>query len=299
MFGYSIALGGLIYYKIGGDKAQAAYSKLTGDENSTFNRFRRSLWAKVGAGVLVIFVVLAMAHGLSRGKGIDIASTHTGLSGVPDPEMVDAYNPETEVPGDTHGLESWNGVDTHPTHYSTDVMDNPTHYAADVMDNLPPTHPLDIVIYISPSSDSGTLTIFEEILLQPTMSALTPRIIAYGEAHPYLQVTQQIQLNGIASPSVAYMDYISNHYDSLAEHTIFLHTDVDARHLPTTIASRYTSRTGVAELSQGEYSVCGCTECIDSTHGHLTKTDELYALTNQDVCSSTQQLLVHPILIQN
>ena len=47
----------------GPEQAHAAYLKLAGDENSTFNRFRRSLWAKVGGGVLIIFVVLAMAHG--------------------------------------------------------------------------------------------------------------------------------------------------------------------------------------------------------------------------------------------
>jgi len=93
MFGYSIALGGLIYYKIGGQQAQAAYMKLTGDENSVFNRFRRSLWAKIGAGVLGIFIVFAIAHGFSRGIGVDISSMHTGLTGAPDPEMVDCkYN---------------------------------------------------------------------------------------------------------------------------------------------------------------------------------------------------------------
>lgn len=293
MFGYSIALGGLIYYKIGGEQAQAAYTKLTADENSTFNRFRRSLWAKVGAAVLVLFVIFAMAHGFSSGRGIDIAATHTGLTGSPEPEMVDAYNSAMDELGEVAaGLGSFDGIDTHPTHYGSEET-HPTHYTTDVMDNILTSHPLDIVIYISPSSDNDSLSIFEEILLQPTLSTLGPRIITYGEAPAHFPFHQHVQLTGINSPSAAYADYISNHYDSLAEHTIFLHTDVDARHLPTTIASRYNARTGVVELSRGEYSVCRCVDCVDSSSNtHLTKTDELYALTNESVCSSTQQLLV-------
>jgi Protein of unknown function (DUF3431) len=303
MFGYSIALGGLIYYKIGGEQAQAAYTKLTGDENSTFNRFRRSLWAKVGAVFLALFVVFAMAHGFSSDKGIDIASTHTGLTGVPEPEMVDAYNSAMEELGEVSaGLGSFDGINTHPTHYSNEETypshyasedDHPTHYTTDVMDNIPTSRLLDIVIYISPTSDNDSLTIFEEILLQPTMSTLGPRIITYGEVRANFPVHQHVPLTGIGSASAAYADYISNHYNSLSEHTIFLHTDVDARHLPTTISSRYNARTGVVELSRGGYSVCRCVECVDSlSNTHFTKTDELYALTNENVCSSTQQLLV-------
>ena len=39
--GYTIALGGLIYYKIDDVRVQAASLKLPGDKNSTFNRRRR------------------------------------------------------------------------------------------------------------------------------------------------------------------------------------------------------------------------------------------------------------------
>jgi hypothetical protein len=283
MFGYSIALGGLIYYKIGAEQAQAAYMKLTGDQNSTFNRFRRSLWAKVGAGVLMIFVVLAMAHGLSAGSGIDTSRSSTGLTGVPDPEMVDAYNSESDGPygGEAHGLESWDRVET------------PTHYSTDVMDEFPSSHPLDVVIYISPSPGNNTLSAFEDILSQPSLLSLNPRVIAYGDATSFTSVTREIPLGRISSPAAAYMDHIASNYDGLADHTIFLHTDVDIHHLPAIIASKFTSFTGVAELSQGEYSVCGCLECVDSTHTPLTRTEELYALTHEDVCSSTQSLLVY------
>ena len=62
IFGYTIALGGLIYYKIDDEQATVAYMKLIGDDNSTFSRFRRSKLAKVGSGVLVIFVVWAIVE---------------------------------------------------------------------------------------------------------------------------------------------------------------------------------------------------------------------------------------------
>jgi len=97
MIGYSIALGGLIWYKIGGDQAYAAYTKLAGDENSTFNRFRRSLWAKVGAGVLILFVVFALFHGLTRGQGYDSAAVDTSLTGTPQPIILNTKELELHL----------------------------------------------------------------------------------------------------------------------------------------------------------------------------------------------------------
>ena len=285
MFGYTIALGGLIYYKLGGEQAQAAYMKLAGDENSTFNRFRRSLWAKVGAGVLVVFVVLAVAHGFSQGQGIDTAASSTGLTGVPEPEMVDSYNPITpldDTPGATVG-GGWDHDHVHtPTHYTTDVIDDheATRYA------------LDMVVFVSPSSANTTLFAFQELLELPAVARHQPRVISYGDVHSMIPGARQIHSTKVASASAAYMDYISNHYETLASHTLFLHTDVDVIHLQTNIASKFTARTGVADLSQGGYSVCSCLECVDSKHAHLTKTQELFALTNQNICTESDRLLV-------
>jgi hypothetical protein len=274
MFGYAIALAGLIYYKVGGDQAQAAYAKLTGDENSLFNRIRRSLWAKIGVVVLLIFILVAMARGFSGGNGYDMASTKTGLTGVPDPEMVDAYH---------HGdLENWEPGST------------PTHYTDESYDEIPSSHPLDVVIFVSPSSDNATFVSFQHILSLPSISALNPHVIVYGDASssPF-PVAKEIPLGTFTSASAAYLDFISNSYDALASHTLFLHTDVDVQHIQATVAARFTSKTGVAELSQGGYSVCTCMDCVDTkTHASLTKTAELYALTNQNICSSSDRLLV-------
>lgn len=279
MFGYTIALGGLIWYKIGLEQAQAAYIKLTADENSTFNRFRRSLWAKIGAGVLVVFVVLAMAHGFTRG-GIDTAATKTGLTGVPEPEMVDAYSGEGVRTDDTVG--GWDDSGSSGMHYASDIV---------------PTHPLDVVIYVpSTSSENTTLDTFQHVLSLPMISALNPHVIVYADSHiSTIQVSQFVPLGQIRSASAAYLHYIRGHYDMLAEQTMFLHTDVDAQQVMSTVESRYSPRTGVVELSQGGYGVCACVECVDvfqQQRTHLSKVDELYALTNENICSTTEQLLV-------
>jgi hypothetical protein len=313
MFGYAIALAGLIYYKIGGEQAHAAYKRLTGDDDSTFNRFRRSLWAKIGAGVLVIFVILAMVHGLSHGRGFDTASTQTGLTGNPEPETMDAYNPmDSSMESDlAHDLDP---VDLSGSHYETGVVDDVVHHNGGHGDTASthhsdenhaspdyttgivhdpshnPTHALDVVLYIAPGTDNSTIGIFEEILTHPSIS--TPRVIAYGHEAPTFPVDRFIQLTSIISPSLAYLDYITLHYDELPEHTIFLHTDVDARHLPSTILSRYRAETGVAELSAGGYTVCRCLDCLDSLQSSLPKASELFALTNQNICSASERLLV-------
>jgi Protein of unknown function (DUF3431) len=306
MFGYAIALAGLIYYKIGGEQAHAAYKKLTGDDDSTFNRFRRSLWAKIGTGVLVTFIVLALMHGLSRGRGIDTASTQTGLTGNPEPEMVDAYNPpiDSEMGYDeAHDLSNFDPSGSSGSHYETGVVGDVTHhtgtedqpsphYTTGVVHDVSyrPTHPLDVVLYIAAGTSNATIATFEEILTHPSIS--TPRVIAYGHETPSFGVDRFVQLNSIISPSLAYLDYITTHYDELPQHTIFLHTDVDARHLPSTILTRYRAQTGVAELSAGGYAICNCLDCLDSLQSNLPKASELYSLTNQNICSANERLLV-------
>jgi hypothetical protein len=277
MFGYTIALSGLIWYKIGGEQAQAAYMKLTSDENSALNRFRRSLWARIGSAVLVVFVVLAMAHGFTHG-GIDTAPTKTGLTGAPEPEMVDAYMDEgvltDDVPGDWRPSSS-------AIHYTSDMG---------------PTHALDVVVYVPGTSHSATVDQFHQILSLPAIAALDPHIIVYSNSRiSELQVNQFVPLGQIRSASTAYLHFIESHYDALAEHTLFLHSDIDTQHIMTTVEHRFRPRTGVVELSQGGYGVCTCLGCVDVFHAQrtrLTKADELYALTNQNVCSATDQLLV-------
>src|SRR5579859_4586467 len=219
MFGYAIALGGLIWYKIGADQAHAAYQKLTADENSPLNRFKRSLWAKIGAGVLFLFVLSAMAHGFSRGRGIDTSSSHTGLTGAPDPEMVDAYYP-VESP-ETWGQPSpWDDT-THPTHYTNEGS----------------AHLLDIVIYVpSASLENSTMEMVSEVLQVPLVQRSSPHIIAYSVAPlaDDIIVTQSVSLASLNSASAAYLHYMSSHYENLADHTMFIHTDIEAGHIAST-----------------------------------------------------------------
>jgi len=326
MIGYSIALGGLIWYKIGGDQAYAAYTKLAGDENSTFNRFRRSLWAKVGAGVLILFVVFALFHGLTRGQGYDSAAVDTSLTGTPQPDMVDAYNPEYEgigtsseyvsdipshdmVPGNaldggTEGLD-WDDYeenlpptahyDAPSTHYDTPSTHHDSSSSSGSnygTQDLPATRPLDIVIYV-PSNQNNSFTVLESIFSLPSLSAQHPHIVAYTNNYPEIQVAQHIPLtSSLNSPSAAYAHYIMNNYENLAEQTVFLHSNIDVRLVETTISARFTPRTGVADLSPNGYDVCTCMDCVDVHHEHLTKTDELYALTNSQICLPQDQLLV-------
>jgi hypothetical protein len=283
MFGYSIALAGLIYYKVGAEQAHAAYLKLTADENSTFNRFRRSLWAKIGAGVLIIFVLLAMAHGFSRRNMLDTARVHTGLTGAPDPEMADSRYPET---GTSHN-EMYN-----PGKWDDEIDAPSTHYMPDV-DETPTIHSLDVVIYISPQAESSTIKFFQDTLSLPAISALMPHVFAYGSENPTFPVQRQHQ--AISSSSVAYLEYISTHYDTLPQHTIFLHTDMIDSHNLSFVTSRFSSRTGVAELTLNGYAECTCMDCLDTEHTPLTRTDELYALTNRNICSPSEKLLVGSI----
>ena len=277
MFGYAIALGGLIWYKLGGEQAQAAYLKLAGDENSTFNRFRRSLWARIGAGLLGVFVFLAVVHGfVPRGQGLNTASTKTGLTGAPEPEMVDAYNVAS------HAFESWDSEESSSTHYSGNV----------------PTRALDIIIYHPSPAGKNTLALseFKLVFRSESVAGLSPHIISYSDDQFLdIEVSQSVTVGTIKSASAAYLHYISNQYDSLPEHTVFLHTNIDdASHISSVMANRFQSRTGVVELSPIGYGVCNCIDCISPFNSAtpLAKTDQLYALTNTQICSASDKLLV-------
>ena len=277
MFGYAIALSGLIWYKIGAEQAQAAYMKLTSDENSAFNRFRRSLWAKIGAGLLGVFIFLAIVHGfVPRGQGVDTSATKTGLTGAPDPEMVDAYNGAVHEP--SHAYESSGS--------SSGVL----------------TRALDIVIYHPSSADKNALALsqYKQILSLEGIAKLSPNVIGYSyETFPGFPITKTVAMGSIKSASAAYLHYLSNHYDSLAEHTLFLHTDVDATHISSIIANRFQPRTGIVGLSPTGYGVCNCLDCVSpfTSATLLAKTDQLHALTNPQICSSADKLLVpYPLL---
>lgn len=73
---------------------------------------------------------------------------------------------------------------------------------------------------------------------------------------------------------------------------MFLHSNIDVRLVETTISARFSPRTGVADLSPNGYDVCTCMDCVDVHHEHLTKTDELYALTNSQICLPQDRLLL-------
>ena len=68
MFGYTIALGGLIYYKVDRTTVDAAYSKLLGDKNSTFDQlrlqlrpqFRRTKLKHVVGGVCIAIAIIVV-----------------------------------------------------------------------------------------------------------------------------------------------------------------------------------------------------------------------------------------------
>jgi hypothetical protein len=226
----------------------------------------------------MVFVLFAMIHGFDSGHGVAIIPTaDAGLSGVPGPEVLDTYR----------GSEDSPVPEERPNHFSSGG-----HFETEIVSNR-----LDIVLFISPSTQSASLVAFEDLFSQPILSSLSPRIVTYGHGEPVIMSAQHIQMEIITSASAAYMHHITTHYNTLAEHTLFLHTDVNPSGLSSTISERFIPRTGVTEITSGGYGTCNCLDCIDSYNMQLSKTDELYALTNQNICSTDDRLLVYPFFL--
>src|SRR5438270_805046 len=157
---------------------------------------------------------------------------------------------------------------------------------------------LDIIIYHpSPAGKNAlALSVFKLVLTSESIAALSPNIISYSDDQSLgIEVSRSVTVGTIKSASAAYLHYISNHYDSLPEHTVFLHTNIDdASHISSVIANRFQSRSGVVELSPTGYGVCNCMDCKSPFNSatSLAKTDQLHALTNTQICSASDKLLV-------
>ncbi len=267
MFGYSIALGGLVYYKLGFEGIKQGYEKLAGGQTglpkSTADLRALPVWKKIAGILAVVGVVLTIG-----------ASMHPTSQGY--------------------------------LHSSTDRITESLPNLPN-MPSLPSSpfkmgkRDLDLVFTMSSEQLSALSTKFELIRSSPVIASRKPKTIIYltnanvnaQDVKRVLGVDSVIALSSDIPEESVYLNHIINEYDNLAKHTIFAHAGFrETEQVIKRISTGLTDRTGVMDLGT-RYASCDCNNCTDPwTDSEVWRQiPQLYSMANKAVCPDTGLLL--------
>lgn len=266
MFGYSIALGGLVYYKLGADKLREGYTKLRKDGSMAWQNFGNSYPALrkatlIGAGILVVLLGLGTFYGKSSST-----AEYTGVR-LPDssailPGIIPASTPDQ---------------------------------------SYKPTRKLDIIISMNSEIPSKVGFGLKQIKAITAFTGLDPHVVVYFKDPKLDQVYIQSQTGAAAVRKVGttggddstYLTHIVEQWDDLAEHTLFLNADFkDIAKVSGRIEDFYKPNTGVLSLG-ARYGSCHCESCKDpwGSKENLSRVPEIFSTVYSELCPPSSVLL--------
>ncbi|KAG0643949.1 triose-phosphate transporter family-domain-containing protein [Tuber brumale] len=252
-FGYSIALSGLLYYKLGADKISEQYAHLRGLQLGTGSLTNRRL--RIGTASLFTVIVLGtMYHGRYPTRD----TTSVGVQ----------------------------------TSYSSPRF---------IPNNRVSRSRLDIVISMLQENTQTIHDQVEEILSLPQLSNLETRVVVYSMDKTADLVSLIKETGADAAESIpdigretgAYLHHILKHWDNLADHTLFLHPDIeDFDHVKARIEDFFLPSTGVLSLGFG-HAECSCNECRDPwvSADTWTRVPQIFSAVYGELCPGTSILL--------
>ena len=143
----------------------------------------------------------------------------------------------------------------------------------------------------------------------PSITELNPRVIVYSKgmeaasnATSSMALKEQLgadilyTLPNVGRESDTYLAHIVEHYDELADHTMFLQAQIEnLEGIQGLVHTHFRPSLGV--MSFGYYSECSCDACVSPLNGNPDPTygfkriPQLYALFNEDFCPPTGLLL--------
>lgn len=260
MFGYSIALGGLIYYKLGSDMLKDRYTKLRADGSLVWQKFGNKNPALrkamiIGATVLFMLLGLGMLYGQddkavvynedNSPPGVISAST-PDLSYTPTRKLDIVITMNTETPSKVDfGLTQIKGI--------TAFADLDPHV---------------IIYFRDPKSDM--------LYIQEQTHAAAVK-----------------KLGPIGGDDDTYLSHIVEQWDDLAEHTLFLNSGFeDLPKVEGRIEDYFKPSTGVLSLSSG-YRSCSCKSCEDpwDSKEDLSRIPQIFAAFYSEICPISNVLL--------
>lgn len=264
--GYSIALGGLVYYKLGADILRDRYTRLRTDGSLAWQKFGndypvlRKVTATI-ATVLLVFLGLVALYGRDDNSGGDVEAR------LPDSLTV----PPGAIPVSTPDL------------------------------SYTPARRLDIVITMDAEIPSKVGFGLRQIKGITAFTGLDPHIVIYfrDPKSDMLYIQQQTnaaavrKLGPTGGDDDTYLSHIVEQWDDLAEHTLFLNggfknlPEVEAR-----IEDYFRPSTGVLSLGSEYRSYpCGLYKDPWGSKGGLSRIPEIFAVVYSEICPTSHILL--------
>lgn len=264
MFGYSIALGGLIYYKLGADMLGDRYNRLRAEGSLAWQKFGNNYPVLrkatiISATVFLVFLAFRTLYGQD--------DSNAGYT--------DARYPNLILPGAIP-------VSTPDLSYT-------------------PTRKLDIVITMDTEIPSKVGFGLKQIKGITAFAGLDPHVVIYfrDPKSDMLYIRQQTgaaavkKLGPAGGDDDTYLSHIVEQWDDLAEHTLFLNGGFkDLPKVEGRIEDYFKSSTGVLSLGSG-YRSCPCGLCEDpwGGRGGLSRIPEIFAAVYSEICPTSHVLL--------
>ncbi|KAG0137860.1 triose-phosphate transporter family-domain-containing protein [Tuber indicum] len=277
LVGYSLALGGLVLYRLGVDKIQEQYQRIRNDGSNAWEEFgakhptRRK--ASIGGAAALILI---MALGVMFGTGkTEIQSVP--LEGGESSEVV-------YVPQNPNMVE----------------QNGPFPVATLDMKYQPPRR-LDIVVSMYKEHPAAVGQALEAIKRLPGFGGLNPNTIVYFKDPNADQriVYYETKANAVrklgarGGSNAAWLTHIIDMWDELAEHTIFLDGSFqNLERMAERIYDYYGPETGILSLAPS-LSRCACHQCKDpfGTEESWYRIPEIFASFNGGFCPAGYVLL--------
>ncbi|PWW74757.1 TPT-domain-containing protein [Tuber magnatum] len=275
--GYSIALGGLVVYRLGAGKIQEQYQRLHNDGSNAWEEFgeKHPTRRKVSIGGAAA-LILVMALGVMFGTGkTEIQSVP--LEGGGSSEVV--YVPQNP---------------------STEEQSGPFPIPTLDMKYQPPRK-FDIVVSMYKEHPTAVGQALEAIKRLPGFGELNPNTIVYFKdpnadqriVHDETKANAVRKLGTRGGSSAAWLTHIIDMWDELAEHTMFLDGSFqNLERMAQRIYDYYGPETGMLSLAPS-LGRCACHGCKDpfGTEESWYRVPEIFASFNGEFCPAGDVLL--------
>lgn len=277
LVGYSLALGGLVLYRLGADKIREQYQRIRNDGSSAWEEFgsKHPARRKVSIGGSAA-LILIMSLGVMFGTG------KTEIQSVP-----------------LEGGESSEVVYV-PQNPDTVEQSGPFPVARLDMKYQPPRR-FDIVVSMYKEHPTAVGQALETIKRLPGFGELNPNTIVYFRnpnadqryVHDETKANAVRKLGTRGGSSAAWLTHIIDMWDELAEHTMFLDGSFqNLEKMASRIYDYYGPETGMLSLSPS-LSRCACHQCKDPFGAEESwyRVPEIFASFNGDFCPAGDVLL--------
>lgn len=258
MFGYSIALGGLVYYKLGADKLREHYMKLRSDSSEAWEKYSKKypIWRKAAMAGGVLFFILLIFGGFRYASAPTKVDHGINAGGVPAPNPAKGGNQKRDL-------------DIVVSYYNENPQE--VRKTLDDLIGLKVMEGKNVNVILYSKNDQ-----LNEAKIQ---DAIKPDEI--------------LHLPNKGREGGTYLSHIIDRWDNLAKHTLFIQGEMhEFGHAKNRLEDFFNDKTGVMSIGFG-HARCKCSQCKDpfGTTNVWNRVPEIYSAIYGELCPNTDILM--------